>query len=59
LTEKEHSKPIREEGEEVEELRQEEPETSGATCTVEVSTIVPTIDSIALSNQSNLRHHSA
>jgi hypothetical protein len=47
------SKPARAVGGKAEEPRQEEPEASGTTQTVEVSTIIPPVDSTALSSQSN------
>jgi hypothetical protein len=39
-------------------LTGEEPETSGTAQTIEVSTIIPPVDSTTLSNQSNQSHQS-
>jgi hypothetical protein len=54
----EYSEPTRAKEGKVEEPRRENPETSGIVHTVEVSTILPPIDSVALSNQSNPSHQS-
>jgi hypothetical protein len=54
----EHSEPTGTEEGKAEELRREEPETSGTTQTIEVSTIIPPVDSVVLSNQSNPNHQS-
>jgi hypothetical protein len=53
LMDKEHSEPARAEEEEVEEPRRDEPETSGTTHIIEVSTINTLVGSTTLSNQSN------
>jgi hypothetical protein len=58
LTDEEHSKPIRVKEGKDEEPRREELEASGTAQTVEVSTIIPPIDSVALRNQSNPSHQS-
>jgi hypothetical protein len=58
LTDEEHSESARAEEGKVEEPRQEEPEYSETAPTVEVSTIIPPVDSAALSNQSNQSHQS-
>jgi hypothetical protein len=56
LIDEDHSEPARADEEEAEELGRDEPETSGTTQTIEVSSIIPPIDSVVLSNQSNPRH---
>jgi hypothetical protein len=53
LTDEEHSKPARAEEGKAEELRRDEPKTSGTAQTVEVRTIIPPVHSTTLSNQSN------
>jgi hypothetical protein len=53
LTDEEHSEPTRAEEGKAEELHQEEPETSETAQTIEVSTIIPPVDSVVLRNQSN------
>jgi hypothetical protein len=58
LTNEEHLEPTRAEEGEVEELRQNKPETSGTTQNTEVSNINPPIASIVLSNQNHQSHHS-
>jgi hypothetical protein len=50
LTDEENSEPAREEEEKVEEPRWDEPKTSGTAQTTEVSTIIPPVDSVTLSN---------
>jgi hypothetical protein len=50
LTDEEHSKHVREKEAKDEEPRQEELEALGTAQTIEVSTIIPPIDSVALSN---------
>ena len=57
LTDEEHLEPARIEEEEAEELHREKPETSRTTQTIEVSTIVPPVDSKTLSNQNSQSHH--
>jgi hypothetical protein len=56
LTDEEHSEPTREKEESVEELRQDEPETSGTVQTTEVSNINPPIVLEMLSNQNIQKH---
>jgi hypothetical protein len=56
LTDEEHSEPAGTEEGKVEEPHREEPETSGTAQTVEVSTIIPPVDSVELSNRSNPSH---
>jgi hypothetical protein len=58
LTDEEHSEPTRVEEEEAEELRRDEPKTSGTTQTIEVSSITAPVDSVVLRNQSNPSHQS-
>jgi hypothetical protein len=58
LTNEEHSKPAGTEEGKDEEPHWEEPENSGTTQTVEVSTIIPPVDSVTLSNHSNPSHQS-
>jgi hypothetical protein len=53
LMDEEHSEPTRVEEEEAEDLRQENPETSGTAQTIEVSTINTPVGSTTLRNQSN------
>jgi hypothetical protein len=50
LTDEEHSEPAGTEEGKAEKLRREEPETSETAQTIEVSTIVPPVDSTTLSN---------
>jgi hypothetical protein len=54
----EHSEPIGTEEGKVEEPHWEEPETLGIVQTNEVSIIILHVESVALSNHSNPRHHS-
>jgi hypothetical protein len=49
LTDEEHLEPAREEEREVEELRRREPETSETAQTIEVSIVIPPVDSVVLS----------
>jgi hypothetical protein len=56
MTNEEHSEPAGTEEGKYEELRWEEPETSGTTQIAEVSTISPPVDSVTLSNQ-NIQSH--
>jgi hypothetical protein len=58
LTNEEHSEPVRVKEGKIEEPRREEPKASGTTQTVEVSTIIPHVDSVALRNRSNPIHQS-
>jgi hypothetical protein len=58
LTDKEHSEPVGTEEGKVEELHREELETSRTLQTIEVSIIIPPIDSVVLRNQSNPNHQS-
>jgi hypothetical protein len=58
LIDEDHSEPARDEEEEVEEPRRDEPKTSGIAQTIEVSTINPHVVSMTLSNQSNPSHQS-
>jgi hypothetical protein len=58
LTDEEHSEPARAEEGEDEELHRREPKTSETAQTIEVSTVIPPIDSVLLSNQSNPIHQS-
>jgi hypothetical protein len=53
LTDEEHPEPTRIEEEAAEELRQNEPETSGTTQTAEVSITNPPVVSATLSNQNS------
>jgi hypothetical protein len=50
LTDKEHSGPARTKEEKVEEPFRDEPKTSGTAQTIEVSTLTPPIDLVALRN---------
>jgi hypothetical protein len=59
LMDGEHSEPTKEEDGEVEEPHREEPETSGTAQTIEVSTIIPPIDSVTLRKQNNPSHQRA
>jgi hypothetical protein len=54
----ENSKPSRAEEGKVEEPRRDELETSGTAHTIELSTIIPLVDSMALSNQNSQNHQS-
>jgi hypothetical protein len=56
LMDKEHLEPVREKEGKAEEPHQEESKSLGTAQTVEVSTIIPHVDSIALRNQSNPSH---
>jgi hypothetical protein len=58
LMDKEHSEPVRAKEGKAEEPRREDPEALGTAQTVEVSTIIPHVDSVALRNQSNPSHQS-
>jgi hypothetical protein len=58
LTDEEHSEPTKTEEGRDEELRWDEPETSGIAQTSEVSTIIPPVVSVVLSNQGNQSHQS-
>jgi hypothetical protein len=58
LTDEEHSEPVGTEEGKAKELHREEPETSETAQTIEVSTVIPPVDSIVLSNQSNPNHQS-
>jgi hypothetical protein len=58
MTDEKHPKHTRTEEGKAKEPRQEEPETSGTSQTIEVSTITPLVDSVALRNQSNQIHQS-
>jgi hypothetical protein len=59
LTDEENSEPARTEEGKAEELRREEPETSGTAQTIKVSTVIPPVDLVVLRNQSNPNHQSA
>jgi hypothetical protein len=56
LKDEEHSESAREEEGKVKEPRREEPETSGTTPNIEVSTIIHHVFLAALSNESNQSH---
>jgi hypothetical protein len=58
LTDEDQSEPVREKEGKAKEPHREEPEASGTTKTIEVSTIIHPIDSVALSNQINPSHQS-
>jgi len=58
MIDEEHSEPAGIEEGKDEELHRDEPETLGTTQTIEVSTIVPPIDSASLINQSKPSHQS-
>jgi hypothetical protein len=58
LTDEKNSEPARVEEGKFEEPHREEPKTLGTVHTAEVSTIIPLVDSVALSNQSNPSHQS-
>jgi hypothetical protein len=58
LRDEKHSKTAWEEEGKAEELRRREPETSENVHNIEVSTIIPPIDSVVLRNQSNPNHQS-
>jgi hypothetical protein len=58
LTDEEHSEPVGPEEEAAEELRQNEPETSGTAQATEVSNINPPVVSEMLSNQNIPNHES-
>jgi hypothetical protein len=58
LTDEEHSEPAGTEEGKAKELHRGEPETSETVQTIEVSTIIPPVDSVVLSNQSNPNHQS-
>jgi hypothetical protein len=58
LMDEELSEPAREEEGEAEEPCWEEPEASGTTQTIEVSTITPPVVSTTLSNQNSQSHQS-
>jgi hypothetical protein len=58
LTDKEHLEPAGTEEGKDEELRRKEPETSKTTQTIELSIVIPLVDSVVLRNQSNPSHQS-
>jgi hypothetical protein len=58
LTDGEHSEPAGIEEGKSKEIHRGEPETLGTAQTIEVSIVIPPVDSIVLSNQSNPSHQS-
>jgi hypothetical protein len=58
LTNEENSKPTSTKEGKDQELHREEPETSETLQTIEVSIVIPPVDSVVLRNQSNPSHQS-